>query len=314
MASWYHPDAEELQTTSHLRNVSRPRRAVPFNPISHGANVPLISVSFQRMGGLATNGWSTISRVASSAPDLYTIVKIIDFIRRTIDSKIDKKFYIGRGSYEISGNHANEDPAHSTAVRNAQIGALSNRFDERKINTFSRLLKKDREIEMILVYDTVMNPTASAKPVKTPSNTKKIIPAAPKNKKGNKGTIKITNKKKPAPSNPATSNQKKYIRSHGTMEALLIHLFCGKRPTTCQNQNHLDCAYFHEGTHFTGLTTMRDILCMIQPHHDIDYYHKRFAKHCQNKVAGTINGGLNEESDRNRGIIYYVGLNPKNLG
>ena len=41
-------------------------------------------------------------------------------------------FYIGRGSYNISGNHELEDPTVSKTVRTAQITALSNRFDKDK--------------------------------------------------------------------------------------------------------------------------------------------------------------------------------------
>ena len=98
------------------------------------------------------------------------------------------------------------------------------------------------------------------------------------------------------------------VRSHGTMEALLIHLFCAWPPKKCQNNQQASCEYFHAGTHFQGATTMHDILCLITPHHDINYYQNNYAQHCENKVAGTINGGLNDDTGRNRGIIYYVGL------
>ena len=181
--------------------------------------------------------------------------------------KQDKMFYIGRGSYNISGNHELEDPTVSKTVRTAQITALSNRFDERKINTFNTLLGIERVVEMTQVYDSVMDPKSAATP------------------NGRPGGIAV--------------------RSHGTMKALLIHLFCNIPPKGCQNNKH--CEYFHAGTHFQGATTMHDILCLITPYHDIHDYQNSYAKRCENKIAGTINGGYNNKTNNNRGIIYYVG-------
>merc|ERR1711908_159959 len=132
-------------------------------------------VTFKRIADIKTNGLKMsrkrtglpnddfekqkLIETSSAVPSLKTIANIITFIRRSIDQKAkdeQKSFYIGIGSYTINAE-PNDDPK-SSAVRTAQITALSDRYDERKIEAFDSVVKKYQKTEMVLLYDTVINP------------------------------------------------------------------------------------------------------------------------------------------------------------
>jgi len=265
---------------------------------------PLTRVSFKRIADIETNGLLPIETPSpkktesrkqklrdvttnpSAVPSLKTIANIITFIQKSIDQikeENQKLFYIGRGSYAIEAKHVNSE----TAVRTAQITALTHRYDQTKIEAFDSVVKKYQKTEMVLLYDTVIDPNE-----------------------------KIT-----------TSDWKKedHVRSHATLEALMLHIFCGK-PPSCKGQGE-NCVYFPAGSHtnFPAGTTYDNILSFVKFRKDD---HGKYAnpnkKYCVNSNAGTINGGLaalrnntkkeqqeevtkkERNSKRNRGVLYLV--------
>jgi len=256
---------------------------------------PLTRVSFKRIADIETNGLLPIETPSpkktesrkqklrdvttnpSAVPSLKTIANIITFIQKSIDQikeENQKLFYIGRGSYAIEAKHVNSE----TAVRTAQITALTHRYDQTKIEAFDSVVKKYQKTEMVLLYDTVIDPNE-----------------------------KIT-----------TSDWKKedHVRSHATLEALMLHIFCGKAPSRCKRQDKKKCVYFPKGSHKVSATTLGDILSSVAFPDD---YKTKYADKkingkpiCVNSIAGTINGGLaalqkgERNSKRNRGVLYFV--------
>jgi len=226
----------------------------------------------------------------SAVPSLQTIANIITFIRKSIDQKAEeqKNFYIGITSYKIKAEDVNSE----TAVRTAQITVLSDRHDDVKVDLH-------RKLEMVLLYDTVIDP---------------IVP---------KERVKL--------------NTDTHVRSHATLEALMLHIFCGIPPKSCEdflktkkkkkeksevkNQKEKtrseeeSCQYFPVGSHFPDEkkkkrtnTTLRDILSRINVNNykKLDHY-TQYNDLCVNKDKGAINGATRSKSN-NRGILYFAGF------
>jgi len=105
---------------------------------------------------------------------------------------------------------------------------------------------------------------------------------------------------------------KTHVRSHATLEALLIHIFCGKPPKGCEKNTRSEeesCLYFPKGSHKElkkRETTLGDILSRVDDYKKLDHY-TQYNDLCVNKDKGAINGATRSKSN-NRGILYFAGF------